>query len=75
MKRKIYQQLLDWKEKRNGEVALLIEVVCFEGLCAETSRNFSEIKIFRKLTSDCNRLIVSTNTYYIFGLYLTEKSL
>ena len=25
MKRKIYQQLLDWKEKRNGEVALLIE--------------------------------------------------
>lgn len=25
MKRKIYQQLLDWKEKRNGEVALLID--------------------------------------------------
>ena len=25
MKRKTYQQLLDWKEKRNGEVALLIE--------------------------------------------------
>ena len=25
MRRKIYQQLLDWKEKRNGEVALLIE--------------------------------------------------
>ena len=25
MKRKIYQQLIDWKEKRNGEVALLIE--------------------------------------------------
>ena len=25
MKRKIYQQLLDWKEKRQGEVALLIE--------------------------------------------------
>lgn len=25
MKRKIYQQLLDWKEKRKGEVALLIE--------------------------------------------------
>lgn len=25
MKRKIYQKLLDWKEKRNGEVALLIE--------------------------------------------------
>ena len=25
MKRKISQQLLDWKEKRNGEVALLIE--------------------------------------------------
>ena len=25
MKRKIYQQLLDWKEKRNGEVALLVE--------------------------------------------------
>ena len=25
MKRKIYHQLLDWKEKRNGEVALLIE--------------------------------------------------
>lgn len=25
MKRKIYQQLLDWKEKRHGEVALLIE--------------------------------------------------
>ena len=25
MKRKIYKQLLDWKEKRNGEVALLIE--------------------------------------------------
>ena len=24
MKRKIYQQLLDWKEKRNGEVALLV---------------------------------------------------
>ena len=25
MKRKIYQQLLDWKEQRNGEVALLVE--------------------------------------------------
>ena len=25
MRRKIYQQLLDWKEKRNGEVALLIQ--------------------------------------------------
>ena len=25
MKRIIYQQLLDWKEKRHGEVALLIE--------------------------------------------------
>ena len=25
MKRKIYNQLLDWKNKRNGEVALLIE--------------------------------------------------
>jgi len=25
MKRKIYKQLLDWKEKRNGEVALLVE--------------------------------------------------
>ena len=25
MRRKIYQQLLDWKEKRNGEVALLME--------------------------------------------------
>ncbi len=25
MKRKIYQQFLDWKEKRNGEVALLVE--------------------------------------------------
>ena len=25
MRRKIYQQLLDWKEERNGEVALLIE--------------------------------------------------
>lgn len=25
MRRKIYQQLLDWKEKRNGEVALLVE--------------------------------------------------
>ena len=25
MKRKIYQQLLDWKENRNGEVALLVE--------------------------------------------------
>ena len=25
MKRKIYQQLIDWKEKRNGEVALLVE--------------------------------------------------
>ena len=25
MKRKIYQQLLEWKEKRNGEVALLVE--------------------------------------------------
>ena len=25
MKRKVYQQLLDWKEKRNGEVALLVE--------------------------------------------------
>jgi len=24
MKRKIYQQLLDWKEKRHGEVALLV---------------------------------------------------
>ena len=25
LKRKIYQQLRDWKEKRNGEVALLVE--------------------------------------------------
>ena len=25
MKRKVYQQLLDWKEKRHGEVALLVE--------------------------------------------------
>ena len=25
MKRKIYQQLIDWKEKRNGEVSLLVE--------------------------------------------------
>ena len=25
MKRKIYQQLLDWKKNRNGEVALLVE--------------------------------------------------
>ena len=25
MKRKIYQQFLDWKEKRKGEVALLVE--------------------------------------------------
>lgn len=25
MRRKIYQQLLDWKEKRHGEVALLVE--------------------------------------------------
>ena len=25
MKRKIYQQLLDWKEHRHGEVALLVE--------------------------------------------------
>ena len=25
MKRKIYQQFLDWKEKRQGEVALLVE--------------------------------------------------
>ena len=25
MKRKIYQLLLDWKEKKNGKVALLIE--------------------------------------------------
>ena len=25
MKRKIYQQLLDWKEKRHGEVAILVE--------------------------------------------------
>ena len=25
LKRKIYQQLLDWKEKRNGETALLVE--------------------------------------------------
>ena len=25
MKRKIYQQLLDWKQKRHGEVALLVE--------------------------------------------------
>ena len=25
MKRKIYQQLLDWKQNRRGEVALLIE--------------------------------------------------
>ena len=25
MKRKIYQKFLDWKEKRNGEVALLVE--------------------------------------------------
>lgn len=25
MKRKIYQQLIDWKEQRHGEVALLIE--------------------------------------------------
>ncbi len=27
------------------------------------SRNFSEIKIFRKITCDCNRLIINTNTY------------
>lgn len=27
MKRKIYRQLLDWKEQRNGEVPLLIEGV------------------------------------------------
>lgn len=25
LKRKIYQQFLDWKEERNGEVALLVE--------------------------------------------------
>ena len=25
MKRKIYQQLLDWKKNRKGEVALLLE--------------------------------------------------
>ena len=25
MKRKIYQQLLDWKQNRHGEVAILIE--------------------------------------------------
>ena len=25
MRRKIYQQLLDWKKNRNGEVALLVE--------------------------------------------------
>ena len=25
MKRKIYQQLLDWKEKRNGEVAPFLD--------------------------------------------------
>lgn len=25
MRRKIYQRLLDWKEKRNGESALLVE--------------------------------------------------
>ncbi len=25
MNRKIYEQLFDWKEKRNGEVALLVE--------------------------------------------------
>lgn len=28
MKRKIYQFLLKWKEKSNGEVALLVEGVC-----------------------------------------------
>ena len=37
MKRKIYQQLLDWKEKRNGEVALLVDtfvvVMCKKYLC------------------------------------------
>lgn len=46
-------------------------------IVVQTSRNFSEIKIFRKFTSDCNRLIVSTNTYYIcrLSLYLTEKCL
>ena len=27
MKRKIYQQLLDWKEQRHGEVAILVEGV------------------------------------------------
>ncbi len=27
MKRKIYQQLLDWKEQRYGEVAILVEGV------------------------------------------------
>ena len=26
MKRKIYQKLLDWKEKRNGEVSLLVDL-------------------------------------------------
>ena len=25
MKRKIYQQLLDWKQNRHGDVAILIE--------------------------------------------------
>ena len=47
--------------------------VCFEGLHTETLRNFSEIKIFRKLASDCNRLIVSTNTYVDLA-YTSRKS-
>ena len=49
--------------------------VCFDGLYTKTSRNFSEIKIFRKITIECNKLIVNTNTYYIcrLSLYLTEK--
>ena len=32
LKRKVYQQLLDWKEKRNGEVALLIERPDFDSV-------------------------------------------
>ena len=41
MKRKIYQQLLDWKEKRNGEVALLVEGARRNGRQSYQHRRFA----------------------------------
>ena len=49
--------------------------VCFDGLYTETSRNFSEIKIFRKITCDCNRLIINTNTYVDLAYFTVSAAL